>query len=285
MKRKLFFVCILMMFFSVAGFVFPSYAASLTRVYTNDSWDESKRTVNGTVFVCPQESYSYVTRSFTLRAIRNGKSINITNNFNGGTILTNGTTVYYVGRYGNQFKLYKASVTKATITEIGVLSNTAEGIDLCGYYNSKFYFIINAPEGVFARYGVKTKKVKQLQEGVTSAEWIGKKYFVLCDGTGAGYGYLGVWNAGTGKHRKVSDKPYMWKTTTKYIYYLEIKNGDPMTGNGFKASLYRCKLSDGTKKTLRKTLKIKQIIKVTDSYFQYTDLKGKSKTRHWKTGK
>ena len=285
MKRKLFFVCILMMFFSVAGSGFLTYAASLTNIYTNESWDVSKRTVNGTVFACPQGSYSNVTRTFTLRATRNGITKDIAKNFNGGTILTNGTTVYYVGRYGKQHRLYKTNVTTAAVSEIGVLSDTADGIELCGYYKNKFYFIINLPEGIFAKYSVKTKKVKQLKEDVTTADWIGKKYFILCDGTGAGYGYLGVWNAGTGKHRKVSGKPYLWKTTSKYIYYIEINSGEPLAGNGFKASLYRWRLSDGAKKTIRKTLKIKQMTKVTDTYFRYLDLKGKTKTRHWKTGK
>ena len=261
------------------------FAATLKCIGTNDSWDAADRTVNGTVFVCPQDSYSNATRTFTLKATRNGKTTTIAANHNGGSVLTDGTTVYFVGKNEKTYKLYKADVTTAKITELGVLSNSAENADLCGYYKSKFYFILDAPEGTFAKFGAKTKKVKKLQTGITTADWVGKKYFVLSDGTGAGYGFLGFWNAGTGKHGKISDHPYMWHTTSKYIYYLEIKSGYPFTGNGFKASLYRWTLSDGTKKQIRKTVKIKQMIKVTSSYFKYKDLKGKTKTRHWKTGK
>ena len=285
MKRKWIFVCLFMLFLSAAGCMFPAYAASMKCVVTNDSWKEADRSVNGTVFICPQGSYSSVTHAFTLKAVRNGVTKTIATNHYGGQVLSDGTTVYYIGRTGKTYRLYKANVTTAEVSEIGVLSDSAQSIELCGYYKNKFYFIMDLPEGTFARYSTKTRKVKKLQTGITSADWIGKKYFLLSDGTGAGYGFLGIWNAANGKHRQISDQPYLWVTTSKYVYYLEIKSGNPFAGTGFKASLYRCRLSDGAKKQIRKTVKIKQMIKTTDSYFRYKDFKGKTKTRHWKTGK
>ena len=257
----------------------PFHAAGMKLAGTNDSWLIENRTVNGTVFTCPQSSYSKGT--YTLRATRNGITKTICTNCNGGTILSDGTNIYYCGKSGGAYILYNANIDTLQVTQVATLSTTAHGIDLCGIYKNKIYFIIDVPEGTFARVDVKTGKQRRLRKNVTTADWNGR-YYLLSDGTGAGHSYLGVWNAASGKYRTITKKPYIWEMTNKYVYYLEVKSGNTWDGKGLTAAMKRYTLKSGKNRVLVKTLKIKRILEVTDSYFRYTNMNGKTRTKKWK---
>ncbi|MBR0397624.1 MAG: hypothetical protein IJI10_05065 [Eubacterium sp.] len=255
----------------------PVSAAGFKSVYTNTGWSADKRTSGGTVF-----SSSYQGSGHALFANRNNGSTLITNNFNGGTVISNGKTVYYCAKTSGKWCLYKADLNTGTSKKAGTLSKSAYNIDLAGIYKNQIYFIIDVPEGTFARINLKNKAVKKISFGrtVSRAEQAGK-YFVLADGTGAGYSYLGIWNAGAGKFKVISKNPIRWVTTSKYVYYAEQRSGNILAQNGAKVRVRRYKLSNGKKKTLTKTFRATGISDMTRKYLKYTNAKGKQRTIRW----
>ena len=252
-------------------------AASLRTVPTNDSYAAKDRTVGGAVFV----SGNYHAGVWNLFATKGGASVKISENFNGGEILTDGNKVYFAEKKSGKWYLSFYYLKTSGAKQLGILSKTAENVDLCGYYKNKVYFIINVPEGSFACFNTKNQSVKKLASGysVTIATQYGK-YFVMTDGTGAGYSYLGVLNAATNKMKKVATSPGNWIVTSKYIYYIRITKGwifeAPNT-----ISVGRYTIASGKNKTLVKSLKNYGIQKFTTKYVKYKNSKGKVKTKRW----
>ena len=255
-------------------FVFekPVFAANLKTLYTHESIPAKQRTVSGTTF--EYQYYSYNNRS-VLYAIRNTETKTVTTKFEASNILSDGITVYYCEKVGSCHYLYKCNLNSMERTCVKMLSSDAWNIDLCGYYKNKVFFIKNVPAGTFASINLKTKKITWIKDIVTEAELQGK-YFTLTDGTGAGHSYISIYNASSGKDKTITNKPYVWHSGKKYVWYLEVVSGNWYTHN-CKVNLIRWTNSSGKKKVLAKSVKIDNVKSFSDKYLKYYDWNGKLK--------
>lgn len=155
------------------------------------------------------------------------------------------------------------------------------GIDLCGKYGNDLYFIRNVPEGSFWKVNLKTKAVKQVSTNGKTVSIVQQsgQYFVLKDGTGAGYSYLGLWDAKAGKFKQIAKYPVANKVTPNYIYYVQKK--DSTYSSSYDVSVKRYNLKTGATKTLVSSLKISGVRELTTKYVKYIDANGNEKTKKW----
>ena len=270
-----------------AGFVLISavifsqtvQAARYKTLYTNSGWPVEDRTVGGTVF---SSDYSTLTESSRLFAEKDGRTVTISTSFNGGAVISNGSTVYYCAKSAGRPALYKASVSKGTSKKMGNLAGAGHYVDLAGLYKNTVYYIIDVPEGEFARFTLKNGKSKKLRfgEAVTSADQKGK-YFILTDGTGAGYSYLGAYNALKGKFRRFAKSPCQWHIVSKYVYFAEVIKGEAYANQPYTIRVKRYAFSGGKTKTLVKSLKVKEVMKISTKGITYKNISGKKKTKKW----
>lgn len=278
MKKNLGIIIFVLLF---SGLIFTcsqtAFASSVKAVPTDSSYNVSDRTMNGAVFV----TGDYYSGTWNLYISKDGITKTISTGFCGGKVLTDGKTVYYAEKASGKFYLYQYLIDKGSKKKMGTLGKPSWGVDLEGFYNNKIYFIMDSPEGKFACFNLKKKSVKKLAGGyaVTSAKQIGK-YFILTDGTGAGYSYLGLYNAESGKMKKIVSSPCTWIVTSKYVYYIGIKKGylfsKPMT-----ITVVRYTMSSGKKKTFIKSMNVYGIEEFTPKYLKYKDSKGKIKKKSW----
>ncbi|MBR2188275.1 MAG: hypothetical protein IJ860_02540 [Eubacterium sp.] len=255
----------------------PVSAAAFKTVHTNTSWPVSSRKSGGAVF-----SSEYTSSGTILRAQKSGKTVTITNSFNGGTVISDGKTAYYCAKTSDKWCLYKANVKTGSKKKIGVLATSGYNIDLAGIYKNQVYYIIDVPEGTFAKFSLKNKSANKLSFGktVSIARQTGK-YFVLADGTGAGYSYLGLWNAASNKFKTISKKPVIWYETSKYVYFVEYKKSGYYFGQSADMLVKRYKLSNGQKKTITKSFNGTGISQLTAKYVKYYTSSGSQKTIRW----
>ena len=253
------------------------FAASVKTVPTDSSYSVSDRTIKGAVFV----TGDYHAGTCNLYVSKDGITKTISTGFGGGKVLTDGKTVYYAEKASGKFYLYRYLIDKGSKKKMGTLGTPSWGVDLEGFYNGKIYFVIDSPEGEFVRFDLKNKSVMKLtgEYAVTSAEQKGR-YFILTDGTGAGYSYLGLFNAESDEMKKIVSSPCRWIVTSKYVYYIGIKKGyifsTPMT-----ITVARYTMSSGKKKTLIKAMDVYGIEQFTTKYLKYKDSKGKIKKISW----
>lgn len=254
-----------------------SAAADFVTVRTNDSWPTKDRTAGGTVFTS-----TYTANGYVLKAKKSGKTTTISKYANGGTVISDGTTVYYCTSSSKNLTLYKMNLSTGKNEKIKKLGTSSTwGIDLCGKYKNDIYFIRNVPEGSFWKINLKTKAIKKVSIGdrtVSIAQQTGQ-YFVLKDGTGAGYSYLGLLNAKTGKFKQIAKWPVTNKNTSKYIYYVQKK--DNTYASSYNVSVKRYNLETGKTKTLVSSLKIRNVQELTTKYVKYLDANGNVKTKKW----
>ena len=257
-------------------------AAGFKSIHTNTSWDEADRSVGGTVF---SSVYSGGTNS--LYATRGDSTKKITGSFNGGAVISDGKTVYYSSKVSGKHVLFKASVINGTAKKLGKLAPSSHyGVDLIGLYKNVVYYIVDVPEGQLYRFSLSRKKAKKIKVSGTTFS-IGsqnRKYFVFSDGTGAGYSYIGVYNAAKGKFKKIAKlpkEPVRWTITSKYIYFAELTKGNTFTGKSYTIRVRRYQFSSGKTKTLIKSLKVKSILELTSKSITYVNYSGKTKAKIW----
>ncbi len=250
-----------------------SAADDFATVHTNSSWDVKDRSVNGTVFT----TSSYSSNGWVLTAKKGGKTIKISNCSNGGCVLSNGTIVLYCTSKSDGFVLYKMNLsTGKKVKYRGMAGSSDWGVELCGKYGKDIYFIRNVPEGTFCKVNLSTKKVTKIKNIVSSAAQQGK-YLYLRDGTGAGFSYLGQWNAQANKYIKIGSRPTIYKANSRYVYYTESAGYD---SNGLQTiSVKRYSNADGKRKTLISSMKVKYTVDITSTYIKYVDVNGNQKTR------
>lgn len=285
MKAKKIF---LFMFILTIGLLISqrqAMAASYKMVRTNDSWPLETRTAGKAVFTA---TYDTSRGAASLSAVKGGKTIEITDSFNNGTVISNGRYVYYCSKESDRFTLYRFDLKNSARKKIGTLLSFSQSesyyhnISLEGCYGKYIYFIIDVPEGAFARINIKNGKVKKYDfDNTVSSIEQKNEYLLLTDGTGAGYSYLGLYNAANGKYKKITKSPYLWSINSKYVFYAKITNGYIFSTEPVTIQVKRYTLSSGKQKTLVKSLKVKRIEKITSKYIKYTDPNGKSKKKKW----
>lgn len=245
-------------------------------------------TVNGAVFSVTSKSYTVKSLAVT----KNGQTHTLSTKYDGG-IISDGKTAYFCEIRSGKWCLCKANISTGKVIKIKPLAGKKNRITLEGIYKNKIYYIKNMPEGDLYCINLKTKKVKRLlpKKCVSSAQQI-KQYFVMSDGTGAGFSYLGVYNAKNGKFSTVSKNPFTWTITSKYIYYVEgIGNVYMGSFQPKNVTVKRYTLSSKKKKTLVKTLTIQYTsgmgfqtgadAGITTNSLKYYDKNGKKKTKRW----
>ena len=222
-------------------------------------------------------------RGSKLTATKDGITKTISSKNNGSEVISDGNVVYYVARKSGKQVLYRASITTGKKKKIAAICKSSHMVELAGYYKNKIYYILDSPEGSFGMVNLKTKKVKKLatkDRTVTSADQSGK-YFVMSDGTGAGYSYLGVWNASKGKFKVIAKTPMQWVVSGKNVYYIQVLSGDYWASKPYTIRIKRYRLSTGKSKTLVSSLKVKNIEEFTAKYVKYRDTAGKLHTKQW----
>ena len=281
MKKLRGLLCVLFFAVSLAVLSLPVFAAGYKTVHTNTSWEAETRTVGGTVF-----SSSYSGGTFTLYATRGGVTKRISSVYDGGAVISDGKTVYFTAKVSGKYMLYKASAAKGNAKKVGKLASSSHyGVTLSGLYKNIIYYVMDSPEGSFYRFSLKSKKAKKIGTSgttVTNAEQNGK-YFVLSDGTGAGYSYLGVYNAAKGKFRKIANlpkEPVNWHVTKKYVYFAEVINGHSYNPP-YRVRIRRYTFSSGKTKTLVKSLKVKYVNSFSSDGVTYTTPSGTTKVKKW----
>ena len=105
------------------------------------------------------------------------------------------------------------------------LANGSHRINLEGYYGGSLYFVLDSPEGIFEKVDLSTKKIKKLRKNVSRSDWRGR-YFILYDGTGAGFSYIEAWDSKKGRSQTIFKSPVAWASTNKYVYYIEVTKGE-----------------------------------------------------------
>ena len=253
---------------------------SFKTVYSNSTWETAKRTVNGAVFT---STYDTGTASHILRVTKNGVTKTISSLADGGAVISNGETVYYMT---SGKSLYMQNISSGKNTYIAYLGGTGVyNIDLEGKFNNYIYYTKNSPEGSFWRINIKTKKTNNVSGkvvSVSSADFSSGKWFVLTDGTGAGYSYIGKYDPSANKFTFISKKPYRWITKGNCIYYIEYISTNTDTVDR-TVSVKRYNLKTGARKTLVKKVKMKTWTQftLTSKYFKYYDWNGNLRTRKW----
>ncbi len=279
MKKKLSGSVVFCIFCLFIMGMMPVFGASFERVYSNDSWPEEYRTAGNTVFTAG----SYYNGTYSLYADYNGNITRLSSTFNGGTVVSNGKKVFFCAKSSGKWYMYRGNVRTGKSKKLVKIANGSHNICLEGYYGGSLYFVLDSPEGIFKKVDLSTKKIKKLKTNVTGTDWKGR-YFVLYDGTGAGYSYLGLWDSRKGKMRTVVKTPVLWASTDKYVYYIEITEGDSwnlMAGKSITASIKRYTYSNGKRKTLVKSIDVKKIDEFDDSHIVYTDTDGTVRTIEW----
>ena len=251
-----------------------NYAA----IYTNYSWPVEKRTAGGTVF----ESTYIANGNSRLKAEKGGKTVIISQEANGGKIVTDGNIVYYCTSRASGLTLYKKNLKTGTNKKIKVIgdSNTY-GIELSGIFKNEIYFVRNVPEGSFGKVNIKSKKVRNISVGkrtVTTAEQY-NQYFVLLDGTGAGYSYLGLWNANKSTFTRLTKYPVRYVKTKKYIYY--VRKAGVTQDTWDKGTVNRYTLSTGKTQKLLSIDGMAQVQDFTSKYIRYYDRDHVLRTKKW----
>ena len=257
----------------------PAYAATFRLAHTNDSWDIEKRTVAGTVF----RSGTYSDGTWELCATYKGKTIILNSASNGGTVVSDGTIVYYAAKHTGNWYAYKGNLKTGKSKRLVKLASSPHNISIEGYYNRDLYFVVDAPEGKFKKVSLATKKIKTLRKNATGTDWAGR-YFVIYDGTGAGFSYIDAWDGRKGKLRTIVKSPVRWFMTNKYVYYVDIVKGESwylLAGKNVTANIKRYTLSNGKRKTVLKNIRINKILEFDGSHIKYINQKNVEKTKKW----
>ena len=257
----------------------PAHAATFRLAHTNDSWDIEKRTVAGAVF----RTGAYYNGTWTLYATYKGKTIILNATSNGGPVVSDGTTVYYAAKHTGNWYVYKGNLKTGKSKRIAKLASDPHQVSLEGYYNGDLYFIVDVPEGTLKKVSLSTKKIKTLRKNASGTDWAGR-YFVIYDGTGAGYSYIDAWDGRKGKLRTIVKSPVMWFTTNKYVYYVDVVKGEPwylLSGKNVTANIKRYTLSNGKRKTVLKNIRMNKILEFDNSHIKFVNQKNIVKTRKW----
>ena len=261
----------------------PASASAYKTVPVSTSCEEADRTVRGAIF---SSVYNTSSGNFSLSVEKDGATKTITDAATGGTVISNGSVVYYVSKKSGRYVLYKADLNKGTVKRIGKLTSRGHyGADLLGLYKNTILYIVDSPEGSLAAFDLKSKKARTIHvgEAFTQGTQHGK-YFVLADGTGAGYSYLGVYNAANGTFRRIAKlpkEPLIWYSTSKYVYFAELKSGNTFSGKPYTICVRRYRYATKKTKTLIRSLKVKYVTDISSKKLTYVTAGGKTKTKKW----
>lgn len=281
MKKKLTGTLFLALLVAVMSFAaVPVAAATFRYVPTDKSYSQKDRTVNGALFL----TKNYRTDNCDLYVTKNSVRQRISKKATRGGVISNGTTVYYSARVANASYLYRYTISSGTKKKIGKLCKNSSRDTLCGYYEKEVYYMIDSPDGSFARIDLNDGEAEGLASGypVTSAVQKGN-YFFLNDGTGEGYSYLGIFYANKGQFKKIATKPCKWYYTDQTVYFAEVKDGVlPATAdNPAIIAVKSFTYANAKRTTLINTVEVLDVKSITSKYIKYTDVNGKNVTRYW----
>ena len=257
----------------------PAYAGTFRRAHTNASWDIKERTVGGAVF----RSGTYNNGTWTLYATYKGKTTLLSSTADGGTVISDGRIVYYAAKKNSKWYAYKWDLKTGKCKKLVKLASHPHLVDLEGYYNGFLYYILDNPVGTLKKVSLSTKKSKTVRKGATGTDWTGR-YFVIYDGTGAGYSYIDALDCKKGKLRTIVKFPAIWVTTNKYVYYVEVIKGDQwelLAGKNVTANIKRYTLSSGKRKTILNNIRMKKIMEFDSKHIKYVNQKNAVKTKKW----
>ena len=258
----------------------PVAAATFRYVPTDSSYSEKDRTVGGALFL----TKNYRTDSCDLYVTKNGVRKRISKKAGNEGVISNGNIVYYSARVSNSTYLYRYRISSGAKKRIGKLCKRSSRDTLCGYYEKEVYYLIDSPEGSFARIDVNDGETERLASGysVTSAVQKGK-YFFLNDGTGEGYSYLGIFYANKGQFKKIATRPCKTYYTDQTVYFAEIKEGilPADEENPATITVKSFTYANAKRTTLIDFVEVLDVKSLTSKYIKYTDVNGKTVTRYW----
>ena len=252
----------------------PVSAANFKVVKSYSYLPVNERTVNGAVF-----SWNNSVSGSSLYATKNGKTFSLTSSTASGELLSNGSVAYFFEKGTNQKKLvfYKTNLTTGKKTKIVSFKTSYPYVTNLILVGKNLYFTHGEVEGDFSRINLSIKKYRKIKEYVTFFTKHGQ-YFLLSDGTGAGYSYLGSYDTKSGKYKKIISKPIQWFEKNNKVYIVVVKSGNNYSGNPYTIKIVRYNLKTGKSKTIVNSLTVKRIIELTNTYIKYINSNGTEKT-------
>ncbi|MCI9532817.1 MAG: hypothetical protein HFH38_14065 [Lachnospiraceae bacterium] len=291
MERMLCMILIIIIFWGGAAVTAPPMqaeaAAEYKTVKISAKYSAKDRTVGRTTFEFKGNClYAVQNGRKTLLVSASGKSkID-------GTIVTNGTSVYYTEQNGKKVIVhYISSIGKKEKKVFSLQLEKKESFHLGGYYSGKLYYSkgddSKAKGGSsFYRYSIKAKKNKLLirgnQENCGNVEqrqrYICIRSSVMDKRDGD---RLLVFDAKTETFKTISKKSGPHMMVANMLFYVEVKKN--LGGFKWRIAVKSCRLDGSAKKTQVKTLDVRCDGKVTikNNAITYTDIRGHRKTKRF----
>ena len=251
----------------------PVSAASYKVVKSYSYLPASERTVNGAVIV-----WNNSVSGTSLYATKSGKTYTLTSSPASGEVLLNGSVAYYFEKGNSKIIFYKTNLNSGKRIKIVSFKTSFPSVTNLILVGKNLYFTHGEVEGDFARINLSTKKYKKIKGNVTYFTKHGQ-YFLLTDGTGAGYSYLGSYNTKSGKYKKIVSQPIRWVEKNNKVYIVVTKSGNSYSGNPYTIKIVRYNLKTGKSKTLVNSLTLTRILDLTNTHIRYINSSGAEKTK------
>lgn len=290
MRKKLtiFMACLLLFCALFARNSVSAHASADYKVIgTNPQYfTEKDRTVGKATFELVENGgtgYLYVSKNGKRILLVSGTGLE-------GSILTNGTTVYYSKRMDSYPYIVS---TVYGIQSLGEKSKKLfsvkdyTSISFYGYYSGKIYYGFGEldEEKVYS-YSLKSGKKKKITEKNAAGVRQYGQYFYITPADGD-YGPVTfrVYNAKTGKIKVVSKNMLNYNILFNYVYYVEAKSSGVTSGANrkiyYNVRVKKCKLNGSNKKTLVKDLRVTGVEKISKNSITYFDVKGRKRIKRF----
>lgn len=197
----------------------------------------------------------------------------------GSYALSNGSYVYYLevqfsgSTNTNIGYIYRIKTNKTGKTYLGKIKNAAWPN---AYYNNCLYFscyAANDPTLIHTyRFHLKTKKTKKVVSNFSPGLTYGK-YLVGRPNSGAAIPLpIYIYNCKTNKKVRITKVGSAYARVGKKLYYGEYINKTYQTVNTFR--IRSCNFTGSGKKTIVKSIKASELLKITSTYVYYNKYTG-----------
>lgn len=202
----------------------------------------------------------------------------------GSYALSNGSYVYYLELKYSDFTnigyIYRIKTNKTGKKYVGKIKNADWPV---AYYNNCLYFSCYAGNDSTLihtyRFHLKTKNTKKVASNFSTAFSYGK-YLVGGPNSGAVLPLpIYIYNCKTNKKVRITKVGSTYARVGKKLYYGEYINKDYQTVNTFR--IRSCNFTGSGKKTIVKSIKASDLLKITSTYVYYSKYTG-SKYKYYR---